>query len=137
MNKGKTMNDIEVIISGKRYTMRGYESEEYLQKVASYINNKYEQLKKSESFRFFDADTRNMLLNINISDDYFKVAARLEEIVEEKLKNDQELFEVKHEMILANTKLDAVTEELEIYKLELSSAQSTILRLQEEIKKKK
>ena len=32
MNK---FNDIEVIINNKRYTLSGYESEEYLQRVAS------------------------------------------------------------------------------------------------------
>ena len=30
----------EVIIDGKVYTLSGYEEEGYLQKVASYINNK-------------------------------------------------------------------------------------------------
>ena len=30
----------EVIIGGKVYTLSGYEGEEYLQKVATYINNK-------------------------------------------------------------------------------------------------
>ena len=29
----------EVIIGGKVFTLGGYESEEYLQKIASYINN--------------------------------------------------------------------------------------------------
>ena len=32
--------DTEVIIGGKVLTLSGYESEEYLQRVASYINNK-------------------------------------------------------------------------------------------------
>ncbi len=32
--------DTEVIIGGKVFTLSGYESEEYLQRVASYINNK-------------------------------------------------------------------------------------------------
>ena len=31
--------DTEVIIGGRVLTLSGYESEEYLQKVASYINN--------------------------------------------------------------------------------------------------
>ena len=30
----------EVVIGGKLYTLSGYEEEEYLQKVAGYINNK-------------------------------------------------------------------------------------------------
>ena len=32
--------DAEVIIDGKVYTLSGYESEEYLQKIASYLNGK-------------------------------------------------------------------------------------------------
>ena len=36
MNK---FNDIEVMMNKKRYTLSGYESEEYLQRVASYINS--------------------------------------------------------------------------------------------------
>ena len=42
--KGQTVmavkTDTEVIIGGRVLTLSGYESEEYLQKVASYINNK-------------------------------------------------------------------------------------------------
>ena len=34
----------EVIIGGKVYTLSGYEGEEYLQKVAAYINNKINEL---------------------------------------------------------------------------------------------
>ena len=37
----------EVVIGGKVYTLSGFESEEYLQKIASYINTKI-----SEANRF-------------------------------------------------------------------------------------
>ena len=33
-------NSTKVLIGGKIYTLGGYESEEYLQKVAAYLNNK-------------------------------------------------------------------------------------------------
>ena len=32
--------DVQVLLGGKVYTLSGYESEEYLQKIALYINNK-------------------------------------------------------------------------------------------------
>ena len=35
----------EVIIGGKMYTLSGYEGEEYLQRVAVYINNKINEFK--------------------------------------------------------------------------------------------
>ena len=43
--------DTEVIIGGKVYTLSGYESEEYLQRVASYINNKTNEYEKMEHLR--------------------------------------------------------------------------------------
>ena len=44
-------NTTEVIIGGKVFTLGGYESEEYLQKIASYINNKLAEFGKDENFR--------------------------------------------------------------------------------------
>ena len=64
--------DTEVIIGGKVFTLSGYESEEYLQKVASYINNKINEYNKVESFRRRPMDTQSVLLQLNIADDYFK-----------------------------------------------------------------
>ena len=43
--------DTEVIIGGKVFTLSGYESEEYLQKVASYLNNKMNEYQKIDGFR--------------------------------------------------------------------------------------
>lgn len=37
-------NTIKVLIGGKIITLSGYESEEYLQNVASYMNHKLAQL---------------------------------------------------------------------------------------------
>ena len=37
-------NTAQVVIGGKIITLGGYESEEYFQKVASYINNKMSEL---------------------------------------------------------------------------------------------
>ena len=64
--------DAEVIIGGKIYTLCGYESEEYLQKVASYINSKLDEYGKIDAFRMQNADTRSVLMQLNIADDYFK-----------------------------------------------------------------
>jgi cell division protein ZapA (FtsZ GTPase activity inhibitor) len=65
-------NDIEVVIGGKVITLSGSESEEYIQKVASYINNKISEYNNVDSFRRQSADMQNILLLLNIADDYFK-----------------------------------------------------------------
>ena len=44
-------SDVEVIIGGKVYTISGQESEEYIQKVASYINSKFNEFAQVEGFR--------------------------------------------------------------------------------------
>ena len=43
----------EVVIGGKVYTLSGYESEEYLQKVAVYINGKLNEFDSIEVIRDF------------------------------------------------------------------------------------
>lgn len=48
-------NTAEVILGGKVIKLGGYESEEYLQRVASYINNKITEFNKEESYRRMSA----------------------------------------------------------------------------------
>ena len=77
----------EVLIGGKIYTLSGYESEEYLQRVANYINNKMNEFDEMEQFRRLAADMKSTLIELNIADDYFKAkeqAENLEEAVREK-----------------------------------------------------
>ena len=58
-------NNTEVILGGKVFTLSGYESEEYLQKVAAYINNKLAEFNKDESYRRQSAEVR---ANLTIGD---------------------------------------------------------------------
>ena len=46
----------EVVVGGKVYTISGYESEEYLQKLASYINSKYSEYSKEDTFKKLNID---------------------------------------------------------------------------------
>lgn len=65
-------NYIDVIIDGKIYNIGGFESEAYLQKVASYINNMIAEFKQNENYRVQKVDMQRILLEINIANDYFK-----------------------------------------------------------------
>ena len=44
-------NGIQVLIGGKIYKLSGYESEEYLQKIALYINNKMQELERTTDYK--------------------------------------------------------------------------------------
>jgi cell division protein ZapA len=130
MNK---YHDIEVIINNKRYTLSGYESEDYLQKIASYINGKYTELRNKDSYKFLDADLKNILMQINIADDYFKTTDKLKEMQSDNDAKSNEIFDIKHELISAQTKLASSEKEMEELKKELYEAQKKIVRLETEL----
>ena len=92
--------DTEVIIGGRVLTLSGYESEEYLQKVASYINNKLAEYNRVESFRRQPADIQNILVELNIADDYFKAKKQIEEMEEEAAR--QRLIALYRETVNGN-----------------------------------
>ena len=133
---GVTMDkyhDIEVIIHNKRYTLSGYESEEYLQKIASYINNKHTEFRNRDAYRFLDSDLKNILMQINIADDFFKAKEKITELEQESELKGNEIFDIKHELIMSQTKLDASLKEIEDLKKELYEAQKKIVRLETEV----
>ena len=59
----------EVVIDGKVYTLSGYEGEEYLQKVAAYINGKINEFNAIENTRHLPANMKSTLIQLNIADD--------------------------------------------------------------------
>ena len=65
-------NTAQVIIGGKIITLGGYESEEYFQQVASYMNKKIGELETVPGYGRQPMETKHMLLSLNITDDYFK-----------------------------------------------------------------
>lgn len=122
---GKIMNsktDTEVIIGGKVFTLSGYESEEYLQKVASYINNKMNEYSKVESFTRQSSETQNVLLLLNIADDYFKAKNQISLLEEDLQTKEKELYNLKHELISSQIKLE--TSEKQVRELERQSGGS-------------
>jgi len=130
MNK---KNGVEVIINGKRVSLGGYESEEYLQRVASYLNAKYNELKQMESYRMLDAEMKNMYLQLNLADDYFKLKKQMEETTGDSDAKSGEIFDLKHEVITAQTKLEAAQREIDVLKKENLEAQKRIIRLETEL----
>ena len=80
-------NTTQVLIGGKIMTLSGYESEEYLQKVAYYINNKMTELGQLPGYSRQSLETKHTLLDLNVADDYFKVK-RQAELFEEELETE-------------------------------------------------
>ncbi len=129
----KKRTDIDVIINNKRYTLCGYESEEYLQKVAGYINGKYNEMKQQDSYRILDADMKNILMQINIADDYFKLKKQLEDSDIGNTGKSNEIFSLKNEIIVLRNKLEEAEREKKILRQENIEEQKNVVRLETEL----
>lgn len=129
---GKT--DTEVIIAGKVLRLSGYESEEYLQKVAAYINSKVAEFTRVESFRRSPVDTQNVLLQLNIADDYFKAKKQIALLEEEIAAKEKDLYDLKHELIASQIKLDNSEKNLKSVRKDLDESNKKVIRLETELK---
>lgn len=128
-------NKTEVLIDGKIYTLSGYESEEYLQRVATYINNKLAELKKLDGYARLSQELKSILLELNVADDYFKAKNQVEMVEEELEQKDQELYDLKHELISTQIKLEDAAKELEALKEQTTEYQKQIVKLETELGK--
>lgn len=125
--------DTEVIIGGKVFTLSGHESEEYLQKVASYINNKINDYQKLDGFKRQPIDMQNVLIQLNIADDYFK-AKNQNELLEQEVKaKDNELYDLKHELIATQIKLENTSKSLKEAQEEINENSKNIVRMETEL----
>ena len=99
--------DAQVVIGGRTYTLSGYESEEYLVKVAEYLNTKIDELNADPDYGKLPVDMRQLLLNLNIADDYFKAASKIGELQGVIDKKENDLYDIKHELVAAQMKLQS------------------------------
>ena len=126
--------DTEFIIGGKVLTVSGNESAEYLQKVAAYINSKVNEYAKMDSFKRQSVEKQNMLIQLNIADDYFKAKKQIELLEQDLKAKDNELYDLKHELIATQIKLDNTAKSLKEANETLNENSKQIIRLETELK---
>ena len=106
-------NYIDVIIDGKIYNIGGFESEAYLQKVASYINNMIAEFKQNENYRVQKVDMQRILIELK----------------------EKEVYDLKHELIVSDSKAETATKELNEALEKIKSLEKEIIKLQTELEK--
>ena len=122
-------NKTQVIIAGKIYTLSGYESEEYLQKVAAYLNGKITEFRGMDGYHRLSQEMRSILLNLNIADDYFKVRKKIGELEDELSEKEKELYEFLHEMITTQVRLENAEKEKNALEEKNAQLQEELIRL--------
>lgn len=94
MDKTRTM----VKICGKEYVMAGFESEEYIHRVAIYVDRKMTELKSQ--YVNLNPNTLSVLTAINVADDLLKLQDQFDALSQEYQNVSEELKRVRIEKSL-------------------------------------
>ncbi len=97
------------------------------------INNKVNEYGKADTFRRLPLDTQNVLLQLNIADDYFKAKQQIT-LLEEELKNkEKEMYDLKHELIASQIKLENTEKNVKNLQLDANENAKKMVRLETEL----
>jgi cell division protein ZapA len=106
-------NRVDVLIAGKTFSITGYESDEYIQRVGLYVDRKMNDVLKSNNT--LSTSIAALLTALNVADDYFKaheneltfkkdiVSSKLE--IERLLEENHLLGERNKELIEKNNNI--------------------------------
>lgn len=97
-------NTIEVVIDGKILSVSGEEDAVYMTEVAAFINDKLKELQKTDHYGRLSAEYKQIMLGMNLADEYFREKKKAEILEAELELKDKELYSLKHELI--NLQLD-------------------------------
>lgn len=89
MDKTRTM----VKICGKEYVMAGFESEEYIHRVAIYVDRKMSELKNQ--YINLNPNTLSVLTAINVADDLLKLQEQFDALSKDYAEMSEELKRLK------------------------------------------
>jgi len=106
-------SQIDVLIGGKVFHL-SVSDPEYLQSVVSYLNKKISECKSSEGYRGLDAEYRELFLNLNIADDYFKAEKENAALKEKMEEMEKELYSIRHDAVSTRMKLENSLKQQEV-----------------------
>ena len=90
-------NKVEVVISGEIITLISDENDDYIQKLAGYIDRKMGEIKVSKSDATLNDRTRTLLIAVNIADDFYKMTDKYMQVAGEYETMQTELNRMREE----------------------------------------
>ncbi len=123
---------IDVLIDGQVYSLGGSETDEYMQQVANYLNGKISQIKKQPGFLKMPEDYQNIMIYLNLADDYFKEKTSAMALASDKESMEKETYRLKHEMVSTQMKLENIRNERSVSEQELTAAKKSAKKALEE-----
>ena len=104
-NNGGSTPVTDVLIGGKVYSLKGADAQ-HLQRIAALLNQKSIEVRNTPGFKSMDQEYKQLLMNINLADEYFRMkdeADRLRAEIEEK---ENELYSARHDLVSIKMKLE-------------------------------
>ena len=133
MLRGTDKSETTVTIAGKSYTLTSTESNDYMQRVASYVNSRLEEYKKIDSYRRLPADTQHVLVLLNIADEWFKTRQQVDQLNEDLERRDKDLYDVKHNLVTEMSKNEALEATMREMREEINQKEKRIVQLETEL----
>ena len=82
-------------------------------------------------------ETKHTLLSLNITDDYFKAKKQAEIFEQDLQQKDQEMYDLKHELIASQIKLENTEKNVKNLQTEINENAKKIVRMETELKERK
>lgn len=122
-------SEVSVVIDGKVYRLSGG-SDTYLQKLASYVDGKIKELKKQTGYNKLSIEYRDILLALNIAEEVSRLQDEIEEFNQGSRDKEQEIYELKQEIVDNKLQIDAANKLVEDYKTKVNELQKRIIGLE-------
>lgn len=87
-----------------------------------------------EGYKKQSPETKSLLLSLNIADDYFKAKDQGTVLESDMEAKDKEMYDLKHELISAQIKLENAESDMDKLKRENQELQMKIVKLETEMK---
>lgn len=121
--------ELSVVIDGKVYRLSGG-SDSYLQKLASYVDGKISELKIQAGYNKLSTEYRDILLALTIAEEVFKLKEEIEVFNQDSRDREQELYELKQEVVDKKLQIDTANKLVEDYKTKVNELQKRMIGLE-------
>ena len=126
-------NKVDVRIGGKDYTLVGVESEEYMQRVALYIDKKINEIMRVNSK--LSTSMASVLTAINVADDYFKAYDNVIGLNKEIKAANEEIVRLKDENRKLTNESAIVSNKNTNFQLELAKREAELNEVRNSLEK--
>ena len=94
--------------------------------------SKIAECKASDGFRRLNAEYQNILLAINIADDYFKVKNETGKLSAQDDEKEKQIYDLRHEVIETQIKYESAMRLVDEYKEQVNALQRKIIQMEAE-----